>query len=39
MSKPDATATVAPDAAARLCDAYLAGLVSGDLDAVVSLFA
>ena len=38
MSEPGVTATVAPDAAARLCDAYLAGLVSGDLDAVVSLF-
>ena len=38
MSEPGATATVAPDDAARLCDVYLAGLVSGDLDAVVSLF-
>ena len=32
------TSTITPEAAGALCDAYLAGLVSGDLEAVVSLF-
>lgn len=29
---------ITPESAAALCDAYLQGLVAGDLDAVVSLF-
>ena len=38
MSGEGETPGVTPASAAALCDAYLQGLVEGDLDAVVSLF-
>ena len=38
MSGEGETPVVTPESAAALCDAYLQGLVAGDLDAVVSLF-
>ena len=38
MSGEGETPGVTPGSAAALCDAYLQGLVEGDLDAVVSLF-
>ena len=39
MSQPSASLTVTPESAAALCDAYLQGLVAGDLESVLSLFA
>ena len=38
MSGEGETPVITPESAAALCDAYLQGLVAGDLDAVVSLF-
>ena len=38
MSGEGETPGITPASAAALCDAYLQGLVAGDLDAVVSLF-
>ena len=38
MSGAEETPVITPESAAALCDAYLQGLVEGDLDAVVSLF-
>ena len=34
----DADSVITPEAAAALCDAYLNGLVAGDLEAVLALF-
>ena len=34
----DADSVITPEAAAALCDAYLTGLVVGDLEAVLALF-
>lgn len=39
MSQPSESLTVTPESAAALCDAYLQGLVAGDLESVLSLFA
>lgn len=39
MSESGESPTVTLESAAALCDAYLQGLVSGDLESVVSLFA
>jgi steroid delta-isomerase len=38
MSGEGETPVITPESAAALCEAYLQGLVEGDLDAVVSLF-